>query len=854
MHDAVCTYDALHRATDFTDSRGKATTHAYNTIGQLESATDAENNVTKFGYYPFDHANAGQLHWKENGLNKRVYYAYNDAGQVTHQWGAADYPLQYDYNGYGQMTELKTYQADDGAMWSGSTKPGAFGTAIASTTTWQYDPASGVLVQKLDANLKGASYGYYDNKLLASRLWARGLITGYSYNGAGDLETIDYGDQITQDVTHSYHRDGRRKTTFDAAGLHTYHYENLGGLPSGETITGGLLDGVSYSYPNDGLGRRQSFSASLGGQQLLGVGYGYTPESRLHTVTAGPLVTTYGYVANSDLIGSVTGSRGGATMLASSRVYDNVARLDVITNTTGAGPVLSSHDYDYDAAHRRYKATRENGDYWSYGYNDRNEVTGGSKHHSDTILYEGMGYGYGFDAIGNRKTSTVAYEGASLTTTYTPNALNQYASIASPGSFVVSGRAETAAAVSVNTTAATRQGDYYHHKIDVDNTAGAVWSDVDVEGDLTGQLSAKGGGRYTPAASLAPTHDDDGNLTFDGRWINVWNGENRLISAETAPTAPIGMPKQRLEMIYDAQGRRISRKLFDWDSVAENWELKTESSYLYDWWNCVAVLDGTGALQEAYVWGTDLAASVAGSPSGPSQGAGGVGGLLAAWLPTDNGLTSVFYGYDGNGNVMGLASGTTGAQVAKYDYTPFGEVAERDGVLASMNDYRFSTKPEDAQLALLYYGFRYYNSSTGRWASRDPIGERGGVNLVGFVENKSQNTVDAFGLQGLPSPERIFQILADPANYETDWAGREILYRWATGGGDWNIRNDRNWESYMKANNFIRDGVSGPKEKSLGVKKHLINHAGTVLNGSSTSGSVSLKFTDSAGFRVRKSR
>ena len=44
---------------------------------------------------------------------------------------------------------------------------------------------------------------------------------------------------------------------------------------------------------------------------------------------------------------------------------------------------LSSHDYDYDAAHRRYQSdTRENDDYWSYGYNDRNEVTGGAKHHS----------------------------------------------------------------------------------------------------------------------------------------------------------------------------------------------------------------------------------------------------------------------------------------------------------------------------------------------------------------------------------------------------------------------------------------------------------------------------------------
>ena len=161
-----------------------------------------------------------------------------------------------------------------------------------------------------------------------------------------------------------------------------------------------------------------------------------------------------------------------------------------------------------------------------------------------------------------------------------------------------------------------------------------------------------------------------------------------------------------------------------------------------------------------------MAASVAGSPNGPSQGAGGVGGLLAAWLPTDTSLTSVFCNYDGNGNVMGLASGTTGAQVAKYDYTPFGEVAERDGVLASVNAYRFSTKPEDAQLAMLYYGFRYYNSSTGRWANRDPIEERGGSNLYGFVRNHASVAIDVLGMNemwlnsgnfssepsGLPSP------------------------------------------------------------------------------------------------------
>jgi uncharacterized protein RhaS with RHS repeats len=47
----------------------------------------------------------------------------------------------------------------------------------------------------------------------------------------------------------------------------------------------------------------------------------------------------------------------------------------------------------------------------------------------------------------------------------------------------------------------------------------------------------------------------------------------------------------------------------------------------------------------------------------------------------------------------------------------------------------------------LYYGYRYYDPQTGRWPSRDPIGERGGVNLYGFVGNDGLNYFDLFGLE-----------------------------------------------------------------------------------------------------------
>jgi uncharacterized protein RhaS with RHS repeats len=47
---------------------------------------------------------------------------------------------------------------------------------------------------------------------------------------------------------------------------------------------------------------------------------------------------------------------------------------------------------------------------------------------------------------------------------------------------------------------------------------------------------------------------------------------------------------------------------------------------------------------------------------------------------------------------------------------------------------------------VLYYGYRYYDPKTGRWPSRDPIEEQGGLNLYGFVGNDGVNQYDVLGL------------------------------------------------------------------------------------------------------------
>ena len=46
-----------------------------------------------------------------------------------------------------------------------------------------------------------------------------------------------------------------------------------------------------------------------------------------------------------------------------------------------------------------------------------------------------------------------------------------------------------------------------------------------------------------------------------------------------------------------------------------------------------------------------------------------------------------------------------------------------------------------------YYGYRYYDPLTGRWPSRDPIEEDGGVNLYGFVGNDGANKFDELGFK-----------------------------------------------------------------------------------------------------------
>ena len=208
------------------------------------------------------------------------------------------------------------------------------------------------------------------------------------------------------------------------------------------------------------------------------------------------------------------------------------------------------------------------------------------------------------------------------------------------------------------------------------------------------------------------------------------------------------------------------------------------TTFNYDGWNIVSTLTCESAPSSNAdwdivrpVWGLDL--------SGSFQGAGGVGGLLGTrrsnysyWSylvggdPTE--VARQFPSYDGNGNIIAWTK-DDGSALATRDYDAFGNTVSNQGAQwSSATAFGFSTKYEDQETGLLYYGYRYYDPVTGRWPSRDPIGERGGINLYGMVGNDLVNLVDVYGLLGFAGQSKIVELNKEQYEHESKFDEEEL--------------------------------------------------------------------------------
>jgi RHS repeat-associated protein len=293
---------------------------------------------------------------------------------------------------------------------------------------------------------------------------------------------------------------------------------------------------------------------------------------------------------------------------------------------------------------------------------------------------------------------------------------------------------------------------------------------------------------------VEPEYDPQGNLLHDATRKYTWDADIHLMSVTTqgsphtpseepgttgaAPrgaTGPVaseqasGLPHvapqnapsktTTTRFLYDPLHRRIAR-------IKDSGEV---TLYTYEGWNVVAEKTTSTApqldtenleLETRYVWGEDL--------SGTLQGAGGIGGLLRSTIveAKPNGTRKTehehTFSYDSNGNII-LLTGAKAQETARYSYDAFGKTLTATGSAAQTNRYQFSTKPVEEESGLVYYGYRWYDPVTGRWPSRDPLGENGGINLFLFSKN---SPLFRFDLLGLVVVQQLNSLITD------DYGGR----------------------------------------------------------------------------------
>ena len=230
-------------------------------------------------------------------------------------------------------------------------------------------------------------------------------------------------------------------------------------------------------------------------------------------------------------------------------------------------------------------------------------------------------------------------------------------------------------------------------------------------------------------SSLQLSYDADGNATqvqtSTGTWNVEYNAENRPVRWTNAATGTV------ITMSFDSQGRRTEYK-----SVT-NGAQNTWLRFLYDGYLCVQVLyskEPHNVFKE-FVW--DPTESVATRP------------LAFRYAPNS---LNLFYACDGDKNVSDVFYRMNSNGIgAHYDYAPFGGTTRTHSDssasfdIVALNPFRFSSEYYDSELDLVYYNFRHYSPSLGRFLSRDPIEEQGGLNLYAFVGNRSLKRVDLLG-------------------------------------------------------------------------------------------------------------
>jgi RHS repeat-associated protein len=757
------------------------TSYDYDLMGHLVRITDPEGRATDFSdFHP-----AGNPRTIEDGRGKRRYLTYDNAGNlltIADHSGAVIATYSYDEAGnratatnafnktytFGYDTENNLTTITD-PLAQTAIREYAYLTQLAAVedqeqqrTSYRYD-----LFERIQSITDGTgatiTYEYLAGDTcpscsggsdLIERIIFPTFIRSFTYDERGRLrsqtDTATGEQPRTTSFTYDIH--GNRVSVTDPAGNTTsYNHDELGRVVSETAPDGGrttyvydtrdnlmeLIDanrhttrftydrsnrqlsetrpgGQRLSYTYDGAGNLKTQTDGNGRHTI----HSYDDRTRLTRTDiyeftgAGAPFKSIDYFYNE--ADSLTGYDDGATSAVYS--YDDLQRRT--SETIDYGPFSLSHSYRYYANHQKQSYTDPAGRTRTLSYDEGGRPTGLD-----------LGEAVGEVAITAyewlRPTRIVLPGGGSITVGY--NGLQQPISIDArdPGGNPVMQRTyqyRRTGAIQSQTTAEGQIG-YNYDPVERLRGATSPARDERFVYDFLGNRSPDDGApawgynennQLTGTGTITYGYDDHGNMAVKRRGTSEINfsytPDNRLAFLTDEAGATIGAYG------YDPFGRRLFKEVNG-----------TRTYFFYNDEGLVGEYSATGAELRTYGY----------HPGAPWS--------TNPLFVQENGIY-YYYLNDHLGTPQKIMS-DNGTVVWAATYESFGSATITTATIT--NNLRFPGQYFDSESGLQYNWHRFYDPTTGRYISADPIGLSGGINLYGYVNGDPVNWIDP---EGLDSP------------------------------------------------------------------------------------------------------
>jgi RHS repeat-associated protein len=706
-HTTAYTYDSnqnlLTVTAQVSSTAYATTTYTYNSFGEPLTVTDALGNTTTNTY----DANGNLLTVTTPAPNGST------PGSVTH----------FAYNSLGEMTQITDPLGRITTLTY--TSVGLINTITDpqnNVTTYGYD-SRGNRTSVTDAMNNQTTFAYDSGNRLLTITYPGSATTTFTYDYRGRRSSVT--DQNSKKTTYAYDGADRLTSVTDPSNnVTTYTYDTENNLLSFEDANSHT---TSFTYDAYGRLTETTFPSTYYEQ------YGYDAANRLTSKTdrkgqtinyayddlahltqkTYPDSSTVEYVY--DLVGKLqqvvdpTGTYGFA--------YDNMGRLvGSTTQYTFLSSTTFSNSYTYDANSNRVSFTDPQGGVTSYVYDTLNRLTT----LTPPTAFGSGNFGFTYDAL-NRRTQMTRPNG--VTTNYSYNNLSQLLSVLHQvGASTIDGAVYTVDPVGNRLTKTDKYANVtssytYDPLYELTQVTQGTTTTESYTYDAVGnRLSSFGVSSYTNnssnelTASSAATYSYDANgntltKTVTGNTTQyTWDYENRLTSVVLPGTGGA------VNFKYDPFLRRIYKSSSALTSI-----------YAYDSDNLIEETNSSGAVVTRYEDGTNVDEPLAEMRSG----------------------TTSYYEQDGLGSVTSL-SNASGAVAQTYTYDSFGNQTATSGSLT--NSLRFTARDFDSETNLQFSRARYYDQSSGRFISEDPIQFAGGMNFYAYVQNSPIDLIDPSGM------------------------------------------------------------------------------------------------------------